>query len=355
MKTSFFTITVLPAFLSFSAADGLVVPPVGYQGSLNEKAQEAILIFLPGEEGKTSRQDLILKITVEGEAKEFGWLVPFPSEPRTGREDARLFRELHNYVQHRLRPAPSAGIAKSAPEALPSNSARPAQKVEVLSRKIVGSFDVAVVRENEAGALKEWLETNRFQVPENSEDLIAFYRKKKYVFACTKVSDAALKKDTPVDLHPLRFSFTSGGRDGIYFPMRMTGLQKSHFDINLYVFYDKWVNDKLSRYGFVHRGFHLRWRDYDSPACTPNAGKTWSAPRTDVYLRGSAHLFPTVTRTMQKLHPGRRFYLTNLYATDLDPRHVLDWNDDLWLFPYYTDPDFVPYDARENGPAALGY
>jgi hypothetical protein len=39
----------------------------------------------------------------------------------------------------------------------------------------------------------------------------------------------------------------------------------------------------------------------------------------------------------------------------LDPAVVRIWPEDLWFFPYYTDPKFVPYDARPGGPARGGY
>ncbi|MFT5123115.1 MAG: hypothetical protein ACI9TH_003139 [Kiritimatiellia bacterium] len=346
---------LLLAGTSFLYADGLVVPPVNYTGSLNEKAQEAILIFFSGTEKEPSLQDLILKITVEGEARNFGWLVPLPAEPRSGKEDAALFHELHQYVQSRTRPPskPKKNTFGDAASGAVKAAVTPA--VEVLERKVVGSYDLAIVREHQAGALKGWLQENQFQVPEQSDDLIAFYREKQYVFACMKVSDVVLQKDQAVDLHPIRFSFSSGGRDGIFFPMRMTGLQKEPFDINLYVFYDKWINNDLSPYGFVHRGFNLRWRDFDSRDCTPNAGKSWSAPQTDPYLASYARRLPNVTQLMQKLHPGKTFYLTNLYAKRLEPTSVLDWSDDLWLFPFYADRDFVPFDARKGGPAMYGY
>jgi len=36
----------------------------------------------------------------------------------------------------------------------------------------------------------------------------------------------------------------------------------------------------------------------------------------------------------------------NLFARGLKPTDVLKWKDDLWLFPYYTNRNFLPYDAR---------
>jgi Uncharacterized protein conserved in bacteria (DUF2330) len=226
-----------------------------------------------------------------------------------------------------------------------------AEEIDVLSRQIVGSYDVAVVRENVAGTLNQWLNTEGYQSIENGEDVIGFYRKKSYVFACVKVSEVELETDTPVDLHPLRFVFPTGGRDGIYFPMKMTGLQSRRFSVNLYVFYRAWLNDCLNCFGYEKRGFHRNYRDWDGPQCQPNAGKLWSMPRTDPFLRNMASRIPTVSKLFAAHYPDQRFYLTNIQAHSLDPADVRDWPDDLWLFPYYLKPRFVPYDARPGGPA----
>ena len=135
----------------------------------------------------------------------------------------------------------------------------------------------------------------------------------------------------------------------------MTGLQDHAFDVNLYVFYHAWLNDHLSKFGYEHRGLRLKYRDWDTPACEPNAGKTWSTPEHDVFLRDFAPRIPTVAALFQKLHPGERYYLTNIQALGLKPEAVRQWSDDLWLFPYYVDKNFVPYDARPGGPAATAW
>ena len=333
-------------------ADGKVMPPRNYTGSLEEKAQEAIIIFTPGTAEKSAVQDLIIKIQVEGKVDDFAWVVPLPNKPTTHEEEAVLFQECFNYVEARLRPHPKSGNGggtknEAEPRATPAQEA-----VEVLSREVVGSYDVAVVRENVAGALNGWLKKEGFQELEGAEDTIGFYREKDFVFACMKVADTSLSKTGTADLHPLRFTFETGGRDGIFFPMKMTGLQEDAFDVNLYVFYQAWLNDHLNGHGFEHRGFDLKWRDYDSKACKANAGKTWSAPKSDPYLKGYAHRIPELTKFFQARHPGKRFYLTNIAAHGLKPRHVRNWDNDLWMFPYYTDRKMVPYDARKGGPAA---
>jgi hypothetical protein len=329
-------------------SDGKVVPPRDYAGSLEEKSQEAIIIFQGSEADGESIEHLILKIRVEGDAEKFAWVIPFPRAPKIEKEQPALFRDLFDYVEHR-RSRPGKGES-SGEKSAQANDAEAA--VQVIERKIVGSYDVAVVRENTAGGLQAWLQQESFQPLEAAEDVLEFYRQKNYVFACIKVDSELLTEHAEIESHPLRFSFSTGGRDGIFFPMKMTGLQETPFDVNLYVFYRYWINDRKSKYGYAHRGFDLHYRDWDSSQCVPDGGKAYSLPESDPFLRGSVRWLGSVTELMQRLAPGETFYLTNIQAHQLKPAAVRQWSDDLWLFPYYTNPDFVPYDVRGDGPAS---
>jgi hypothetical protein len=135
----------------------------------------------------------------------------------------------------------------------------------------------------------------------------------------------------------------------------LSSLQEQPFDINLYVFYQWWLNDKLNRYGYEQRGFQRKYRDWDGPYCKPDAGKDWARPASDPFLRDAASGIKTVARLFQKLHPHDRCYLTNIHAFGVKPSDVRKWPDDLWLFPYYLDEDRVPFDARPGGLAAGAY
>lgn len=333
-------------------ADGFVRPPIDYKGSLEERSQEAIIIFREGTATKSAVQDLIIKIRVEGDASNFAWIVPLPNPPKTTKESPKLFKELHRYVQARKSPPRPKEKSNGADgEKKPLSQATP-EAVEVVSREVVGKFDVAVVKENRAGVLNEWLRKEGFQSLPGGEELIEEYRRKGYVFACTKVNEVTLAKGaSQAELHPLRFTFETGGRDGIYFPMRITGLQTKPFDINLYVFYRAWINDRINAYGYERQGFQRNFRDWDSRACEPNAGKQWWQAKKDPYLRDYAKRLPTVTKFFKTHHSGARFYLTNIQAHGLRPKKVLAASNDLWLFPYYTNAKFTPFDKRDGGPA----
>ncbi len=347
-----------------ATADGKLFAARDYQGSLEERSQEAIIVFKQGDKKTSSVEDLILKIRVVGPVEKFAWVVPFPNQPVTAREDPELFEELFRYVEARRQ---EIVASKKNFGGTFGAAAEKEEGVEVLSHEVVGSFDVAVVRERKRGALNDWLIREGYQGLENADDVVGYYRDKGYVFACVKVTDAAVsdlrRKDpsrTPhgsdereaVDLHPLRFTFETGGRDGIYFPMKMTGLQTEPFDVNLYIFYRAWINDRLNRFGYEHQAFVRRFRDWDTPKCTPNAGKLWSRAKHDPYLARHAKRMPTVVDFFKERHMDERFYLTNIQALGVKPDEVRRWKNDLWLFPYYVNHDFVPYDARPGAPGA---
>src|SRR5262249_6211072 len=168
---------------------------------------------------------------------------------------------------------------------------------------------------------------------DDAEGVLRFYREKNYVFACLKVSGATPDDKRYMELHPLRFTFKPGRDEGIYFLMKLTGLQRDPFNINLYVFHRYWVDDHQSEKGYENRGFKREYRDWDTPQCTADAGKAWSAPETDPFLGSKASLLPTVTRLFQKLHPGKRYYLTEIRG-QFEPKDVRQWSDDLWLETY---------------------
>lgn len=332
-------------------ADGKVVRPRDYHGSLEESAQEAIILFQPGSQGVSAVEDLILKISVMGNTNHFAWIVPFPTVPETFDESPKLFDELFAYCEQRsARP-----LNFSAKDAAATPAKSEAKPVEVLRSQVVGSFQVTTVREQEPGTLNKWLTENGYQRLDGADDVLDFYRRKNYVLTCIRVSDAALAGERPVGLHPLRFHFKTDGRDGIYFPMRLTSLQQAAFDLNLYVFTGSWLNDRLNAYGYVQQGLKLRFRDFDSPTCVANAGKWYAEPKQDSYLRDYAAMLTETTKLFRKLSPQGKFYLTNIQAHAIQPANLRRQRDDLWLFPYYTDAGMVPYDARAEGIAHNAY
>ena len=144
-------------------------------------------------------------------AGQFAWIVPFPNPPEVAREDARLFEELRRYVSTGPEPRWSVLLRPKM-----YGRSGPKSPVEVIQRKCVGTYDVAVVRENKLGALNRWLAREGFRTLDSAGEVIGHYREKGFVFACVKVRDAAVKPGATIDLHPLRFTFETGRPGQLY-------------------------------------------------------------------------------------------------------------------------------------------
>ena len=301
--------------------DGMVVPPRDYKGSLEERRQEAMILFHAGDETRPATEDLILKIRVKGDAASFAWVVALPERADTAPEDPALFEELHRYVQDPDRSKASehpsrrgevggAGTARRrSPAAGRGDLAQGRRQLRRGGRP----------REGARGA-RRWLADNGYRRVEAGRGPV---RRR---IARRVTSSPASGSTTPRRRRASRPTCTrSGSRSR---PGAATGSTSrcgsrasspAPFDVNLYVFYDKWINDRINGFGYAHRGFALHWRDYDGPECTPNAGKRWSDPSADPYLGPFAAIVPTVTKLCQKLHPGARYYLTNLRADRAGP------------------------------------
>jgi hypothetical protein len=398
-----------------SWADGLLLPPVlpgGRSPTLWESRQEAIIIQDIQElEALQSRavEDLVLKLSVQSleEVETFIWVIPFPNPPEIAPESPQVFKEIHRYVSEharadgKLRPqaqtterregevreadtlegatresgtperetptgqhrqesgeeqVSAAPRAEEATAGAPRTAPRDASGVEVISQKIVGTFDVAVVRALEKGALDAWLENEGFRSTRTAgKDVVEFYRKKGYVFACVTVVDVKLAKGRTVDLPPLRFTFETGGRDGVYFPMKMTSLQTEPFDLELHIFSPAPIDENASEYGYAHRGLRREYRDGNEDGDAPREGGFWSALEEDrLWMRDDSHL-PSLAELFRRVRPSGKHRLTSIRTRGVRPQALEGWPDDLWVFPRYPDADFVPFDVRPGGPAAEGW
>ncbi len=139
-RNAVFTLISIWAFLLSPAllnADGKVIRPRDYHGSLEERAQEAIIVFQPGSDGVSAVEDLILKISVTGNTDHFAWVVPFPAVPETAQESSKIFNELFAYCELRSARPLNLPAAQSPRRPESRRKAGP-----VLKSQVVGSFQV---------------------------------------------------------------------------------------------------------------------------------------------------------------------------------------------------------------------
>lgn len=310
-----FAVLVIAGLCGSSLGDGTFVPMYDereYEGSLEQKAQEAIIIHNDGME------DLILKVTYQGKAKDFAWLIPFPSIPEISRANAELFAELFAYVERSI--AREEGWSYKWGKSDEETAEAP-RGVEIVARKTVGSYETTTVRETTEGALNGWLKTNGYLELQGAEQELEHYRGLGWIFVAAKVRDALAEQEA-VDLHPLRFQFKTREEDGMVYPMKLSVFQRSPFDVNLYVFTDSHINIDYDEKGVLTKKFAARYED--------SSYVMWS--HSDIWEN-----LPMweVRRFFLTNYPRERFFLTNIQARQLDPADIREWPEDLYIYPQY--------------------
>jgi hypothetical protein len=204
--------------------DGVFVWQKGVD--LYEPSQRAIILYDEGIE------ELILQVKYKGKASDFAWIVPVPSKPEVEAVDGDIFAEISEYTERREYGwHPHRGKARMAGIE---------EKVEVIDRKKVSVYDVAVLNAKDARSLIKWLNENGFSFPDRGLQILEEYIEKRWTFAALRIHpdegkfwvEKSLNEGT---LIPLKFTFAS---EQIAYPLKLSSLNTGETDVLLYVFYE---------------------------------------------------------------------------------------------------------------------
>ncbi len=183
-----------------------------------QPSQKALIFYADG------REDLILSVRYEGNASDFAWVVPVPSQPAVDVAGPELFWELAELTRLFL-PPESEGFLPGAVSSL---------DVTVLEEKAVGPYDVAILAAEDPAALVDWLNSNGYSFPEAGEGILNEYISRQWYFVASKINTGeeatGLAEGT---IEPLVLSFRS---DRIIYPLRITSLSSDFCEVLLYVF-----------------------------------------------------------------------------------------------------------------------
>jgi hypothetical protein len=175
----------------------------------------------------------------EGNAGDFGMVIPTPARPKLQEMPRDFFKELAiftilepmdiNKYKRRI-PVPSMSMDKMES----ASSGRPA--VRVLEGGVVGSLDYKILEADKADALFQWLKSNRYHYA-GDEATLEFYVKQKWNFTVMKIDPRQMKKQPDGkylgDVTPTRFSFHA---EKPIYPLRITRISvKDNTDVLLYV------------------------------------------------------------------------------------------------------------------------
>lgn len=231
LRTAALTLFFLLVLSALASSDGCFFWERG--ADLMEPEQVAVLHLKDGTE------TLVLRVKYRGQATEFAWVVPVPSVPEVDvvERDERtyvksLFGELSMHTQRReewiARP-PSRGGEESG-------MTLGASRVDVVERKTVGVYDIAVLEAQSADALLEWLRENGFLYPADRMDVLEHYIDRDWVFVATRIAPDELTEQVALDLRtgdlqPLLLRFQS---EAMVYPLRMSSLNAGEVEVLIY-------------------------------------------------------------------------------------------------------------------------
>ena len=189
---------------------------------VNQPAQKAFLTWDP-QEGVES---FTVQPRFEGNARDFGMVVPTPSRPRLFEMPREFFKELAVFTI--LRPMPldkyksfrQLGRFRGVAGGAVLDERR--QKVRVLEAGVVGSLDYKIVQADRAADLYHWLKENRYSYA-GDEATLDHYIGKKWFFTVMKIDPMQMKKRPDGgfagEITPTRFTFAS---KRLVYPLRIT-------------------------------------------------------------------------------------------------------------------------------------
>lgn len=297
MKKIFFSLLACLLFPLASFADGGLIAPEEYY--VQETSQKAVLFY----EGATGMETMVLRINYTGNAANFAWIIPTPSQPQVEKGSAALFTNLSVLTATDLYKTYS-DYSTSADELTVQ-----APGVEVLEEKNVDYYDITVLSADDATALSTWLNNHGYAYPEKDKYIFQDYIEHGWYFTAVKLTPdvldnynvtSALYSGTAT---PLQFIFSA---DKLVYPLKISQVQAAadySYDqfINLYIITD-------------HRqdvtGFTVNYADKISAekikALAQNTqGDSWIEPRAQEYFLTALYSTYAPSSMTEDLFPQR--------------------------------------------------
>src|SRR6266702_6573636 len=160
---------------------------------VNQPSQKAFLTWNPAEQ----IESFTVQPRFEGNAADFGMVIPTPSRPRLNEMPRDFFKELAVFTI--LKPMPldkykrrrlyRESMGKLALE----DRAAGKSTVRVLEAGVVGSLDYKIITAERADDLYDWLKQNRYHYA-GDEKTLGFYIQKRWVFTVMKIDPKQMKR-----------------------------------------------------------------------------------------------------------------------------------------------------------------
>jgi hypothetical protein len=201
-----------------------------------QPAQKVFLTYDPKEKVET----FTVQPKFEGNAVDFGMVIPTPTQPKLHEMPRDFFKHLavytilkkREFAHSNLLPQPALGfpggggvggfqpVAPASAPAGPPVAAPP--PVRVLEAGLVGSLDYKIIEADRADALFSWLKDHKYSYS-GDEATLNFYVQKKWLFTVMKIDTMQMKRNEDGtfagEVTPTRFQFAS---EKFIYPLKIT-------------------------------------------------------------------------------------------------------------------------------------
>ena len=206
---------------------------------VDQPGQKAFITWEPAERAET----FTVQPKFEGNAADFGMVIPTPAKPKLDEMPRDFFRHLAIYtvllpLPERVRD-PYESMIQTRSKSMMMPGAPRSQNghgVTVLEAGVVGSLDYKILEAERADGLYAWLKENQYSYA-GDEKTLDHYLAKKWIFTVMKIDAKQMKPNADGsfagEVTPTRFSFAS---DALVYPLRITQLSvKKDTDALFYV------------------------------------------------------------------------------------------------------------------------
>jgi hypothetical protein len=208
---------VLPMY---TKADGMVVTPPEYW--MKENDQKAVVFYDKGVES------LILSITFQGNANDFGWIVPTPTKPTINKGSDELFTNLQSLTNVSSGNVPMYDLGLSGSEKQTSG-------VSIVETKQIDYYDVTVLTATDKAALTTWLTDNKYNYPASSSYILDTYIQNNWYFVAMKIDSQSLDLNVSTQLRtghatPVIMQFAT---ENLVYPLKIsTVINQGNTNVN---------------------------------------------------------------------------------------------------------------------------
>jgi hypothetical protein len=183
-------------------------------------SEQALITFANG------REEIVASLALTGAGPQAAVVFPVPADAEVNVLGGKA--SLFGYLAGATAPRGNQEQPEGAPLAA---GAAPGGGVQVVSRKVIGGYDVTTLRADDPTALKTFLDANGYTTPPGAGPILAQYVKDGWSYVAVKLATGGARVPDG-QLRPLRISFPS---DRIVYPKRLDALAAKPVGTTIYV------------------------------------------------------------------------------------------------------------------------